>query len=154
MRLTSVSDLLAPATVLEFSDDLRVVDIGPLQIFLAARFGELAALQAPDSDARWGADRLASVTDAACRDLEDALVLWQNILTEGRTQEPGVVQALRDDLGFDWNRLIETAARFAAHPQYRPRWRPLRYVSVEHAEYVELSDGMQHGGLDGDGAHP
>ncbi|ARE79481.1 hypothetical protein B6R96_36300 (plasmid) [Streptomyces sp. Sge12] len=153
-HLKAVDDLLAPAAVLEFSDDLRIPDIEPLQSFLGARLGELAA-QEQDADARWAAQRLAELTDAACRDLEDELVIWQEVLTEGRAGQPGPVQTLRQGLGFRWNRLIDTASRFASHPDYRPRWHRLRYLCVEHAEFVEQADqGMQRGSLDGDRSHP
>lgn len=45
--------LLAPAAILEFSDDLRVADVSPLRDFLAARFSELVSDQEEGTDARW-----------------------------------------------------------------------------------------------------
>ncbi|MFG3044916.1 hypothetical protein [Streptomyces sp. NPDC048202] len=133
--------LLAPAVILEFSDDLRRADVRPLRDFLAARLGETALAQPVDSDARWAAEHLAENVDAACRDLSDALVSWEIELTERNINRPGLVQSLRQSLGIDWNRLIKTARRFADHPDYLPRWRPLRYCCVEHAEFIDHALG-------------
>ncbi|MFF0384336.1 hypothetical protein [Streptomyces sp. NPDC004286] len=138
--------LLAPAAILEFSDDLRRADLRPLRDFLAARLRELAAAQPVDSDAHWAAEHLAQTVDASCRDLCDALVSWEIELTEGNINRPGLVQSLRQSLGIDWNRLITTARRFADHPDYLPRWRPLRYCCVEHAEFIEHALGDEADG--------
>ncbi|MET8816442.1 hypothetical protein ABZW47_31135 [Streptomyces sp. NPDC004549] len=135
------ADLLAPAAILEFSDDLRAADVGPLRDFLAARLGELARDQPEGTDARWAAEHLAQTVDAACRDLDDALVAWEIELTEGDIHQPGHVQGLRQNLASGWNRLVETAQRFAGHPDHLPRWRALRYCCVGHAEFVEQAIG-------------
>ncbi|OLO25486.1 hypothetical protein PZ61_0238045 [Streptomyces sp. MNU77] len=133
--------LLAPAVVLEFSDDLRSADVGPLQDFLAARLGEIARAQPEGTDARWAAEHLARTIDADCRDLDDALVSWEVELTEGDINQVGLVQTLRQSLPTDWNRLVEVAQRFAGHPGHLPRWRHLRYSCAEHAEFVEQRTG-------------
>ncbi|OLO25477.1 hypothetical protein PZ61_0237980 [Streptomyces sp. MNU77] len=91
-------DVLAPAVVLEFSDDLRSADVGPLQDFLAARLGEIARAQPEGTDARWAAEHLARTIDADCRDLDDALVSWEVELTEGDINQVGLVQTLRQSL--------------------------------------------------------
>ncbi|MFF4647689.1 hypothetical protein [Streptomyces sp. NPDC001389] len=134
-------ELLAPAVILEFSDDLRPTDVEPLQAFLAARLGEIAQAQPEGTDARWAAEHLALTIDAACRDLDDHLVAWENELTEGNIHQIGHVQMLRQDLKFAWNRLVKTAERFADHPDYLPRWRQLRYHCIEHAEVIEQTIG-------------
>ncbi|MCS0636821.1 hypothetical protein NX801_14360 [Streptomyces sp. LP05-1] len=139
--IPGVGHLLAPAAILEFSDDLRTADVDPLQAFLAARLGEIARAQPEGTEARWAAEHLARTVDAACRDLSDDLVSWQIELTEGDIEEPGLVQRLRQGLASDWNRLVRTALRFAGHPDYRPRWRPLRYSCVAHAEFSEQALG-------------
>ncbi|MET8694134.1 hypothetical protein ABZV65_16555 [Streptomyces bauhiniae] len=147
--------ILAPAAILEFSDDLRVADVSPLRNFLAARLGELARDQEEGTDARWASEHLARTIDAACRDLADALVSWEIELTEGDIGRPGHVQRLRQNLATGWDRLVQTAQRFAGHSDYLPRWRPLRYCCVEHAEFVEqaLGDatdsGILHSGSPG-----
>ncbi|GGN45843.1 hypothetical protein [Streptomyces fuscichromogenes] len=133
--------LLAPAGILEFSDDLRSADVGPLQDFLAARLGEIARAQPEGTDARWAAEHLAHTIAAACRDLDDALVSWEIELTEGDIHRPGLVQDLRQSLAAGWNRLAGTAQRFAGHPDHLARWRPLRYLSIGHAEFVEQGLG-------------
>ncbi|MDG4859027.1 hypothetical protein P8605_12830 [Streptomyces sp. T-3] len=136
-----------PAAVLEFSDDLRGADVRPLQAFLAARLGELVENQIEGTDPHWTAGQLAKVVDAYCRDLDDDLVTWEMTVREYRTGEPGLVQMLRQSIATDWNRLVDMAARWAGHPDYLPRWRRLRYSSVEHAEFVEqvLGDGTDAG---------
>ncbi|MFF9638712.1 hypothetical protein ACF1D2_29550 [Streptomyces bacillaris] len=134
-------DILAPAVVLEFSDDLRPADVGPLQDFLAARLGEIARAQPEGTDARWAAEQLARTIDADCRDLDDALVSWEVELAEGDIDRAGLVQTLRHSLSTDWNRLVEVAQRFAGHPGHLPRWRRLRYSCAEEAEFVEQRTG-------------
>ncbi|MFF5881215.1 hypothetical protein ACIQ9M_34825 [Streptomyces californicus] len=133
--------LLTPAVVLEFSDDLRSADVGPPQGFLVARLGEIARAQPEGTDARWAAEHLARTIDADCRDLDDALVSWDAELTEGDIKQVGLVQTLRQSLPTDWNRLVETAQRFASHPDHLPRWHRLRYSCAEHAEFVEQTLG-------------
>ncbi|WP_327350393.1 hypothetical protein [Streptomyces sp. NBC_01304] len=135
------------AAVLEFSDDLRGADVRPLQAFLAARFGELAENQIEGTDAHWTAAHLAQVIDTYCRDLDDDLVTWEVTVRERRIQEPGLVQMLRQSIATDWNRLVDTASRWAGHPDHLSRWRRLRYSSVEHAEFVEqvLGDATDAG---------
>ncbi|WP_031516173.1 hypothetical protein [Streptomyces sp. NRRL F-5123] len=132
---------LAPAAILEFSDDLRVADMAPLHDFLVARFGEVAARQPEGTEARWAADCLVEVVAAAGRDLCDLASTWELEILEGDIHEPGLVQHVRNCLQRDWDRLVELALRFADHPDYLPRWRLLRYCCVEHAEFVETAMG-------------
>ncbi|WP_097865736.1 hypothetical protein [Streptomyces sp. rh34] len=132
---------LAPAAILEFADDLRPADVGPLQDFLAARLGEIARAQPEGTEARWVAEQLARTIDADCRDLDNALVSWEVELTEGNIDRVGLVQTLRQSLPTEWNRLVEIAQRFADHPDHLPRWLRLRYSCAEHAEFVEQRTG-------------
>ncbi|MFD3908844.1 hypothetical protein ACFXOL_20970 [Streptomyces californicus] len=134
-------DIPAPAVVLGLSDDLRPADVGPLRGFHAARLGEIARAQPEGTDARWAAEHLARAIDADCRDLDDALVSWEVNLAVGDIDRAGPVQTLRQSLPTDWNRLVETAQRFAGHPDHLPRWRHLRYSCAEHAEFVEQRTG-------------
>ncbi|MEU4025730.1 hypothetical protein [Streptomyces anulatus] len=141
-------DILAPAVVLEISDDLRSADVGPLQDLLAARLGEIARAQPEGTEARWAAEQLARTIDADCRDLDDALAAWEVELAEGDIDQAGLVQTLRQSLLTDWNRLVEIAQRFAGHPDHLPRWRPLRYSCAEEAAFVEQRTGdASHGGI-------
>ncbi len=139
-------DLLAPAAILEFSDDLRVDDVEPLDAFLAARLGEISRAQPEGTDGRWAADHLATTIAANCLTLSDDLVSWEIKLTEGDIKEPRHARSLSQRLWTNWNRLVRTAERFADHPDYLARWRPLRYTSVEHAEFVEQTLGDQSDG--------
>ncbi|MFE2267595.1 hypothetical protein [Streptomyces griseosporeus] len=129
-------EIRQPAEVLEFSDDLFVVDVDPLRDFLAARLAEFAAAQPEGSEARWAAQRLADVTRAACRDLEQALLSWEAVLAAGRAEEGGLVETLRRSLGPQWNRLVVTASRFADHPEYLPRWRQLRQLNAQYGDFA------------------
>ncbi|MYX18403.1 hypothetical protein GTY67_34205 [Streptomyces sp. SID8374] len=139
-------DILAPAAILEFSNDLRVEDVQPLLTFLDARLGEIARAQPEGTDGRWAADHLAETIAANCRDLSDDLVSWEIELTEGDIRAPGHARDLSQRLWTDWNRLVTTAQRFADHPDYLPRWRRLRYTCVEHAEFVEQALGDESDG--------
>ncbi|MEW2134862.1 hypothetical protein [Streptomyces sp. NPDC005435] len=80
----------------------------------------------------------AGMIDAACCDLDDALIARETELTEGDISRPGHAQSLRPSLGTDWNRLVRTAQRFTGHPDHLPR---LRYCCVEHAEFVDHAMG-------------
>ncbi|MGW1013228.1 hypothetical protein ACWD4X_24710 [Streptomyces termitum] len=132
----------------EFSDDLRHADVEPLETFLRARLGELAEAQEP-GDARWAVERLAEVTAAACVTLTDNISAWETVLTEGRTEEKGATQTLRQDLRFGWNELTKTASRFVGHADHQPHWRARRYLCAQHAEFVEqdLQEETEHPGL-------
>ncbi|MFJ2645288.1 hypothetical protein ACIO1C_00895 [Streptomyces sp. NPDC087420] len=144
--MTHRDDLLAPAATLEFSDDLRLDDIEPLDAFLAARLGEIASAQPEGTDGRWAADHLAATIADNCRTLSDDLVSWEIEPTGDDTREPAQVRRLSQRLWTNWNRLMSTAERFANHPDYLPRWRSLRYTSVGHAEFVEQTQGDQSDG--------
>jgi hypothetical protein len=142
-----------PKEVLEFSDDLHYKDVTPLQKFLAARLGEVVAAQPDGSDARFAAERLAEITASDCIHLADLLGAWEEVMVEGRYDEPGQTQRLRQDVMLWWERLRETAERFRDHPAHRPRWRALVFMNLAHAEFMaRLTDSA--GGVYGDGAHP
>ncbi|MFF9278920.1 hypothetical protein [Streptomyces griseosporeus] len=134
-------EIRQPAEVLEFSDDLFVVDVDPLRDFLAARLAEFAAAQPEGSEARWAAQRLADVTRAACRHLEQALLSWEAVLATGRAEEGGLVETLRRSLGPQWNQLVVTASRFADHPEYLPRWRQLRQLNAQYGDFAVEAGG-------------
>jgi hypothetical protein len=145
---------LAPVAILEFSDDLRVADVAPLHDFLVARLGEVAARQPEGTEARWAADCLVEVVAASGRDLSDLACTWELEILEGDINAPGLVQSVRHSLQRDWNRLVEVAHHHADHPDYLPRWRPLRFCCVEHAEFVQMAmgDAADAGILDAPGA--
>lgn len=154
-HLESVEARLAPAAVLEFSDDLRQPDVAPLRAFLDARLGELVAVAEDGSAARFTAERLRDLTSKDCVHLDDMLLDWQARVRAGLTEQSGSTQELRHDVHIWWNRLTTTAARFADHDDFNPRWRPLSWLCVEHAEFVEQAAGdATAGGTYGDGAHP
>ncbi|MFE7526502.1 hypothetical protein ACFU7Y_12335 [Kitasatospora sp. NPDC057542] len=142
-----------PVELLEFSDDLHTDDVTPLQAFLAARLREVVEAQPEDSSARFAAERLAEVTAGDCVFLSDVLVAWEEVVLEGRNDEPGWTQRMRQDAMLWWERLCETADRFRDHPDHRSRWRPLAYMNLAHAELMAgLTD--RAGGVYGEGAHP
>ena len=148
------SDLLAPAAVLEFSDDLRYADVEPLRDFLAARLGEIADATEEGTDAQFTATRLRDITSNDCVSLADQLSEWEQVVATGQVRRPGRTQTLRQNLGHDWRKLTVTASRFRDHVDFNPRWRPMRYSCVEHAEFVEQAmDGMSRGSYE-DGPHP
>lgn len=149
-----MTDTREPAAVLEFSDDLHLEDVGPLREFLDARLSELAHRMTEGSDAHFAASTLAEIVRSDCIHLEDSLVAWEDVVAARRVSEPGPTQALRQDIGAWWNRLCRVAARFRDHPGHRPRWRELRYLCVEHAEFVEAATGDLSTGPYEDGAHP
>ncbi|MEU6387216.1 hypothetical protein ABZ847_27090 [Streptomyces bauhiniae] len=122
--IPSHEQILAPAAILEFSDDLRVADVSPLRNFLAARLSELARDQAEGTDARWASEHLARTIDAACRDLADAQVSWEIELTEGDINRPGHVQRLRQNLATSWDGLVQTAGATPATPTTFPAGAP------------------------------
>ncbi|MFE4358287.1 hypothetical protein [Kitasatospora sp. NPDC056800] len=139
--------------LLEFADDLHTDDVTPLRAFLAARMSELVEAQPEGTSARLAAARLAEVTASDCIFLSDVLVAWEDVVLEGRKDEPGWTQRMRQDAMLWWRRLCVTAEMFGDHPDHRSRWRPLRYMNLAHAELIaELTD--EAGGVYGDGAHP
>ncbi|MEU7278514.1 hypothetical protein AB0A69_06955 [Streptomyces sp. NPDC045431] len=149
------SELLAPAVVLEFSDDLRYEDVGPLRRFLEARLAEMIAAQEEGSDGHFAAVRLRDITVSDSVHLADMLSEWGRVIVAGRHDQPGHIQTLRQNLPHWWNRLVANAQHFADHPEYLPRWRNLRYLCVEHAEFIEAAnEGMSRSGYDGVDAHP
>ncbi|GAB7184509.1 hypothetical protein ATKI12_4340 [Kitasatospora sp. Ki12] len=142
-----------PVELLEFSDDLHYEDVTPLRAFLTARLGELVEAQPEGSGARFAAERLAAITQYDCIFLSDILCAWEDAVLEGRGNEPGWTQRMRQDAMIWWDRLCRTAGEFRDHPDHRPRWRPLRFMNLAHAEFLDgLTD--QAGGVYGDGAHP
>ncbi|MFI2608272.1 hypothetical protein [Kitasatospora sp. NPDC018619] len=139
--------------LLEFADDLHTDDVTPLQAFLAARLRELVEAQAEGTGARFAAERLAQVTASDCIFLSDVLVAWEEVVLDGRNDEPGWTQRMRQDAMIWWERLCVTAAAFRDHPDHRSRWRPLPYMNLAHAEVMAgLTD--QAGGVYGQGPHP
>ncbi|MFJ9411200.1 hypothetical protein [Streptomyces sp. NPDC101393] len=148
------SGLLAPAAVLEFSDDLRYADVEPLRDFLAARLGEIADATEEGTDAQFTATRLRDITSDDCVSLADQLSEWEQVVEAGQVRRPGRTQTLRQNLGRDWRKLTVTASRFRDHADFNPRWRPLRYSCVEHAEFVEQAMHGRSSGSYEDGPHP
>ncbi|MFK0239107.1 hypothetical protein [Streptomyces vinaceus] len=142
-----------PADILDFSDDLHSRDVVPRSAFLAARLTELAERLEPGTEAEWAAHRLQRSTDRAALYLSD-FVTTGAVVAEGRTEEAGLTQRLRQDVRMWWNELCETAAQFSEHPDHRPRWRRLEHLCLEYAEFQEqLADGFSSGTYQG-GAHP
>ncbi|MER7769284.1 hypothetical protein [Kitasatospora sp. NPDC096140] len=142
-----------PVELLEFSDDLHYEDVTPLRAFLDARLREVVEAQPEGTDARFAAERLADVTKSDCIFLSDVLGAWEDVLMEGRGDEPGWTQRMRQDGVLWWARLCRTAERFRDHPDHRSRWRPLPFMNLAHAEFMAgLTD--RAGGVYGDGAHP
>ncbi|GHF53460.1 hypothetical protein GCM10010218_38690 [Streptomyces mashuensis] len=147
-------DVLAPVEILEFSDDLRVPDVQPLQKFLVARLDELIDAAPEGSGAHFTAVRLKDLVRNDALHLADLLGEWEDVVEAGRTHQVGHVQRLRQDVGIWWNRLCATAAHFHGHPDYRPRWRELRFLCLEHAEIIEQVEGGFSRGVYEGGAHP
>ncbi|MBO1415891.1 hypothetical protein [Streptomyces sp. FH025] len=142
-----------PKELLEFSDDLHYEDVTPLRHFLAARLAEIVEAQPEGSDARFAAERLADITANDCVQLGDLLGAWSEVVVEGRVDQPGQTQRLRQDVMIWWGRLCVTADRFRDHPDHRSRWRALQFMNLAHAEFMaSLTDAA--GGTYGDGAHP
>ncbi|MFJ3906291.1 hypothetical protein [Streptomyces sp. NPDC090025] len=143
-----------PVTVLEFSDDIHTKDVDPLREFLHERLAELVARQAPGTEAAWAAERLLKSTDWQSLFLSDLANMWSIEVHAGRAHRAGLTQRLRQDLLAWWNELCRTAEQFADHPDHLPRWRPLKYLCVEHAEIAEqLTEGFSSGTYE-HGAHP
>ncbi|MEE1740331.1 hypothetical protein [Streptomyces sp. BE147] len=151
----SRSDLLAPAVLLEFSDDLRYEDIEPLRTFLEGRLAELVAGQEEGGEAHFAAVRLLDITVSDCVHLADLLTEWEPVVLARMQEQCGHVQTLRQNIAEWWNRLTLTAQRFSGHPGYRPRWRPLCHMCVAHAEFLDSAGGgMSRNGYEGTSAHP
>ncbi|MCX5384586.1 hypothetical protein [Streptomyces sp. NBC_00083] len=143
-----------PVEILEFSDDLHSADTEPLRDFLRARLSELAEQQEEGSGAAWAVHRLRQSTDRIAVCLSDLLTGWGMEVAEGRTDEPGLTQRLRQDVQMWWNELCLTAAQFSDHPDHLPRWRTLEHLCLEFAEWHEhWNDGFSSGTYQ-DGAHP
>ncbi|WP_331719400.1 hypothetical protein [Streptomyces sp. NBC_01187] len=137
----------------EVPEDLTWEEMYPLRAFLALRLAELDSRQKKEDDAHFAAYRLRQITDSDCLRLEDLTSAWQHIRYEGRAAEPGAVQLVRQELGSVWNELVETAAHFADHPDFLPRWRPLPHVCHEDTGRDQLGK-PKRGGPDGEGNRP
>ncbi|MFE3557862.1 hypothetical protein ACFXKW_23780 [Streptomyces sp. NPDC059193] len=125
-----------------------------LRDFRHRRLTELAERQEEGAEAAWAAWRLVQSTDRATLYPSDFLALWGMVVDEGRTEEAGFTQRLRQDIRMWWNELCLTADQFSEHPDHLPRWRNLEQMCLEHAEWKEqLNDGFSAGTYQG-GAHP
>ncbi|MEV0604519.1 hypothetical protein AB0I82_35205 [Streptomyces sp. NPDC050315] len=108
--------------------EITAAELEPLRAFLAARLREAVAAQPPGSPTRRLLNRLARLTDLDCLDLENHVSAWECDREDGLAWQSDAFI----DLGTVWNSLMDTAAIFADHPDYLPRWRRLPYAGPEH----------------------
>ncbi|MEU8957983.1 hypothetical protein AB0C93_27175 [Streptomyces sp. NPDC048518] len=138
--LLAYAGLLAPLPSWSSPTTCGRTMLNAFRTFLAARLDDLLADVPEGSTGQFAAARLRAPTASDGVHLCDLLAEWERIVAAGRMGENGPVQRLRQDIGLWWRRLTETAAHFDDHADYNPRWRPLTYMCVGHAEFLELTD--------------
>ncbi|MFD8621534.1 hypothetical protein [Streptomyces sp. NPDC059513] len=150
------SDVLAPATVLEFSDDLPYVEFTPLHGFLEARLTEAAAAREEGSDPHLPVTSFRDVTRSPCVTLADELSAGEQVALTGQADLPGETQTRRQNTGHGWSQLVTAAERLSCHPGHLPRWRTLPHMFAEHAEFVAAAeiDRRISDSNEATGAHP
>ncbi|NGN70367.1 hypothetical protein G5C51_41605 [Streptomyces sp. A7024] len=124
-----------------YSDDLTEDDVAPLRDFLRARLGELKARQPEGGEEHFAVHALSNAMLSTAMRLTDEVNAWRVVAFSGRSEEPGLVQTLREQLGLDFNLLVWVARRWRDHPDYDPRWQPRRYLNPDHRASLETPTG-------------
>ncbi|MET8685425.1 hypothetical protein ABZV77_14510 [Streptomyces sp. NPDC004732] len=127
-----------------YSDDLVEADVVPLQDFLRARLGELKARWPVGSDEHFTAHALTNAMLSTAMRLTEAIGTWRRALSEGRGEEPGLLQTLRRDIGHDHNLLVWVAQQWRDHPDHA-HWRPRHYLNAAHLASLTERTGGEEG---------
>ncbi|WP_432164729.1 hypothetical protein [Streptomyces sp. bgisy031] len=124
-----------------YSDDLNEADVRPLKDFLWARLGELKARLPEGSEEHFAVHALTNAMLSTAVRLTEQISAWQLAVADGRSEEPGLVQTLRHNLGQDFNQLVWVARRWREHPDHAPHWRPRHYLNPAHRASLEGPQG-------------
>ncbi|MGX1676435.1 hypothetical protein [Streptomyces sp. NPDC055400] len=124
-----------------YSDDLIEADVRPLKDFLRSRLGELKARLPEGSEEHFAVHALTNAMLSTALRLTEQISAWQLAVADGRSEEPGLVQTLRQNLGEDFNQLVWVARRWREHPEYTPNWRPRHYCNASHRASLEEPQG-------------
>ncbi|MGW6356662.1 hypothetical protein ACWFR5_16085 [Streptomyces sp. NPDC055092] len=120
-----------------YSDGLIEADVRPLKDFLQARLGELKVRLPEGSEEHFAVHALTNAMLCTALRLTEQISAWQVAVADGRSEEPGLVQTLRQNLGQDFNQLVWVARRWREHPDYSPHWRPRHYLNPAHRASLE-----------------